>query len=87
MSKVIKILDIKNEVEAVKFKSILEENGIPYNLRSYRDSAYDGIFQTQKGWGIIQSKEEYKDKIIELYDEYIVKEKENLKNKGKKDDI
>jgi len=75
MSKVIKILDIKNEVEATKFTSILDENGIPYNLRSYRDSAYDGIFQVQKGWGIIQSKEEYKDKIIELYNKYIVKGK------------
>ncbi|MBN2545028.1 MAG: hypothetical protein JXB50_04465 [Spirochaetes bacterium] len=79
MSKIIKILDIKNEVEALKFKSILDENGIPYNLRSYRDSAYDGIFQVQKGWGVIQSKEEYREKIIELYNEYIIKEKKKFK--------
>ena len=49
--------------------SVLTERDIPHRLRSYHDSAYDGIFQTQKGWGIVQAPLEYKEEILTILDD------------------
>jgi len=46
------ILD--NEIEARLLSSILDERGIQHILNSYHDTAYDGLFQAQKGWGDIR---------------------------------
>lgn len=59
-----KIAVLDNEIQARLLDSVLTERGIPHRLRSYHDSAYDGIFQTQKGWGIIQAPAEYKEEIL-----------------------
>jgi hypothetical protein len=44
---------LESEIEAQLLESILNERGIPHRIRSYHDTAYDGLFQTQKGWGLI----------------------------------
>ena len=44
----------ENEAEANVIKSVLGEHGIYAEIRSYHDTAYDGLFQSQYGWGIIQ---------------------------------
>ncbi len=44
---------LDNEIEAMLLKSVLEERGIPHLLESYHDTAYDGLFQAQKGWGVV----------------------------------
>ena len=44
-----KIVILENEIEAGLMDSILTERGIPHRLKSYHDTAYDGIFQVQKG--------------------------------------
>lgn len=62
-----KIITLNNEVEARILSSMLNENGIPHILKSYHDSALDGVFQLQKGWGYIEALPEYKEKILELY--------------------
>jgi hypothetical protein len=59
-----KIAVLDNEIQARLLDSVLTERGIPHRLRSYHDSAYDGIFQRQKGWGIIQAPAEYKEEIL-----------------------
>ena len=59
-----KIAVLDNEIQARLLDSVLTERGIPHRLRSYHDSAYDGIFQAQKGWGIIQAPAEYKEEIL-----------------------
>jgi hypothetical protein len=66
-----KILVLNNEVEAMLMDSILREKNIPHVLRSYSDLVYDGIFQTQKGWGHIESKEEYREEIMEVYKDIV----------------
>jgi hypothetical protein len=35
-------------------KSILAENGIHAEIRSFHDTAYDGLFQAQYGWGVLR---------------------------------
>ena len=44
---------LENEIEAQLLGSILKERGIPHHIQSYHDTAYNGLYQTQKGWGRI----------------------------------
>ena len=69
MDKFKKILSLENQIEAKLLESILKERGIPHMIRSYHDTAYDGLFQSQKGWGRLDAPAEYEDEIKEIYDE------------------
>jgi len=51
----VKVDILENEIEAQLLGSILNERGIPYHIRSYHDTAYNGLFQAQKGWGYISA--------------------------------
>ena len=44
----------ENEAEANVIKSVLEEHGIYAEIKSFHDTAYDGLFQSQYGWGLIR---------------------------------
>ena len=59
----------KNEIEAMLLDEILTEKEIPHMIRSYRDSAYDGLWQTQSGWGHIEAPVEYADEIHRIYNQ------------------
>lgn len=78
-----KILVLENEIEARLLDSILEERGIPHRIRSYYDSAYDGIFQLQKGWGIVLAPETYKEEIKAIYKDLPLLEHSNVENSEK----
>lgn len=67
MSGQIKILMFKNQIEAMLLDEILTEKQIPHLIRSYHDSAYDGLWQLQSGWGHIEAPEEYADEILRTY--------------------
>ena len=69
MSRPVKILIFKNEIEAILLDEILTEKEIPHMLRSYHDSAYDGLWQTQSSWGHLEASEEYKEEILKIYKE------------------
>jgi hypothetical protein len=57
---------IENEIEARLVESILRERDIPHWMVSYHDTAYDGIFQTQKGWGDIRVPEAFVDVVRQI---------------------
>ncbi len=59
-----KIDDIRDEIEGQQLRAILREQGIPHHLRSYHDSAYDGLFQVQLGWGYVEAPAAYRDRIL-----------------------
>ena len=61
-----KVAILENEIEARFLDSILNERGIPHLITSYYDTAYDGLYQTQKGWGYISAPEAYQEKIREI---------------------
>jgi len=69
MSNVVKILMFQNEIEAMQLDEILTEKQIPHMIRSYHDSAYDGLWQSQTAWGHIEGPEEYSDEILSTYNE------------------
>ena len=48
----------ENEAEANVIKLVLEDHGIYAEIRSFHDTAYDGLFQYQYGWGVIKVSEE-----------------------------
>ena len=66
MEDYIKIATMDNEIEARLVDSILTERNIPHRMRSYYDTAYDGLFQTQKGWGYVSAPEWCKEEILEI---------------------
>lgn len=67
MEKLEKILVLYNEIEAKLLDGMLTEREIPHIIRSYYDSAYDGMWQTQFGWGHIEAPLAWKSEIIEMY--------------------
>ena len=67
MSKPVKILIFKNEIEALLLDQILTEKEIPHIIRSYHDSAYDGLWQTQSAWGHVEAPGEFAEKIQSIY--------------------
>ena len=66
MEDYIKAVTLDNEIEAALLESILKERDIPHLMRSYHDTAYDGLYQTQKGWGVVSAPESYREEIKEI---------------------
>jgi hypothetical protein len=64
-----KILSFNNEIEASLLSEILTEKGIPHMIRSYHDSVYDGLWQTESCWGQLDAPEEFQDEILKLFRE------------------
>ena len=62
----VKIAVIENTIEAQLVESILNEQNIPHRIRSHHDTAYDGLFQTQKGWGEIEAPLSFKNEITDI---------------------
>lgn len=69
MSEDHKIAVLENQVEASFLETILKDRNIPFTIRSYHDSAYDGLFQLVKGWGAVYGPDEFKNEIIEILNE------------------
>ena len=73
----IDLIKPENAAEANVIKMILEENGIAAEIKSFHDTAYDGLFQSQYGWGVIRVSE------IDLPDaKRIVEDWKNASPKG-----
>ena len=66
MNELVKIAVLENEIEAGLLESILTGREISFNIMSYHDSAYDGLFQLHKGWGAVYGPTEFKNEILEI---------------------
>ena len=66
-----RIIDLDDEITARLIGSILQERDIPHILRTYHDSAYDGLWTFQQGWGFIEAPPEYREEIMKIYDDII----------------
>jgi hypothetical protein len=69
MGNPVKILMLQNEIEAMLLDEILTDKEIPHLIRSYHDSAYDGLWQSQSGWGHLEASEEFREEILKTYNE------------------
>ena len=61
-----KAVILENEIEARLVDSILTERNIPHIMASYYDTAYEGLYQTQKGWGYISAPPAFHEEIKEI---------------------
>ena len=64
-----RILVLENAIEAQLLHSILTERSIPHVMVSYRDSAYDGIYQLRRGWGHVGAPERYREDIAAIHED------------------
>jgi hypothetical protein len=64
--KYLKVKILENEIEALLLDSILHERSIPHMVVSYHDTAYNGLYQTQKGWGYVKAPIKYHNEISEI---------------------
>jgi hypothetical protein len=62
----IKVDILESQIEAQLLDSILNERGIPHHIRSFHDTAYNGIYQVQKGWGQITAPAARSEEIAEI---------------------
>ncbi len=44
---------LETRFEADRVSQALKEAGIPFVIQSFHDTAYDGLFILQKGWGMV----------------------------------
>ncbi len=69
MDKLEKIAVLDNEVQAELVDSVLSERDIPHIMRSYYDSALDGLYQSRAGWGHIEAPESCRDEVLAVIEE------------------
>lgn len=62
----VEIAAVADEVQACLLEVVLEERGIPYRLRTFRDSAFDGLFQTPTMWGRLEAPSEWREEILAI---------------------
>ncbi len=60
----------ENGSEAEVLKKILEEQGIAATVVSFHDTAYDGLFQVQRGWGVLRVAEEDYGRALQIIAEW-----------------
>jgi fructose-bisphosphate aldolase class II len=68
-SQLINIAVLENAIEAQLIGSILDQREIAHRLRSYHDTAYDGLFQMQKGWGNLYASQSHQQEILQIIKE------------------
>ena len=66
MEEFVKIAVLENDFEAQVLDSILAERGIPHLMRSYHDTAYNGLYQVLKGWGHVSAPVSCREEIMEI---------------------
>ena len=66
MEKVKKIAVLDDLIQAQLLESILKDQGIPHLIRSYHDSAYNGVFQNIHGWGHVEAPEKHETEILKI---------------------
>jgi hypothetical protein len=67
----VKILDLKNGIEADLLDAALTERKIPHVIRTMHDTAYDGLYQAIIGWGWVEAPDSARADILEIYDDII----------------
>ena len=50
---------VETRFEGDRVSEALGEAGIPFLIKSFLDTAYDGLYIPQKGWGAVLVPEEY----------------------------
>ena len=69
MDKWVKAGTIENRFEGDRISQTLQEAGIPFLIKSFLDTAYDGLYIPQKGWGSVMVSENHKEEAERIISE------------------
>ena len=61
MARWVKAGIVENRFEGDRVSQGLKEEGIPFLIKSFLDTAYDGLYIPQKGWGAVLVPENFKE--------------------------
>jgi hypothetical protein len=61
MARWVKAGIVENRFEGDRVSQALDEAGIPFMMKSFLDTAYDGLYIPQKGWGAVMVPEDFED--------------------------
>ncbi len=70
---------VENRFEGDRISQSLQEAGIPFLVKSFLDTAYDGLYILQKGWGMVLVPETF----VEEAERIISEVKGSFKEEGK----
>jgi hypothetical protein len=79
----IRIDVIENPIEAQVVADALRQERIPHEVRSFHDTAYDGLFQTQMGWGELRAPAAFREKILEILEDIRREDQSGLETPGR----
>ncbi len=82
MSRWVKAGVVESRFEWDRTAQALERAGIPYVMKSFLDTAYDGLYLPQKGWGAVMVPEGF----VEEAREVLIEVKDSFREGGEKKD-
>lgn len=62
----IRLTTLENRFETDLITDALAQEGIDHVVKPFHDTAYDGLFETQKGYGLLLVEEEQEDRAREI---------------------
>lgn len=65
----VKVGTVENRFEGDRISHVLQEAGIPFLIKSFLDTAYDGLYIPQKGWGVVMVSESHREEAERLVSE------------------
>jgi hypothetical protein len=65
-----KLTTLDNRFQADLLTDALDKAEIPFLIREYKDTAYDGLFVSQKGWGTVMVSEDRLDEARRILEEF-----------------
>jgi len=60
--RMLKVMTLENRFEEDTVAEALKKEDIPFLIRRYSDTAYDGLFIPQKGWATVMVPVEFQEK-------------------------
>ncbi len=69
MAPFVQIATLQDAIEASFVSNLLTERSVPHMVESFHDSAYDGLFQLQKGWGCVLAEEQCREAVERAVEE------------------
>ncbi len=69
MARWVKAGIVENRFEGDRVSQTLNEAEIPFLIKSFLDTAYDGLYIPQKGWGAVMVPEDFGEEAEEVISE------------------
>jgi hypothetical protein len=77
----VKIGTVENRFEGDRVSQTLQEAKIPFLIKTFLDTAYDGLYLPQKGWGVVMVPKHFEEEA-----ERIISEVKRSFNKEERDE-